>query len=120
MENRWSRRKDLLLDVAVYSSGQPLGFCHAINIGLGGLQMDVGSMSFTADTQLDLEFRLSRSGQELEFRVCAAVMHLSGNLIGVRFLKVKPDLFHTIHSQLYGTHTTDRPTPSPAHYTCLH
>lgn len=119
MENRWSRRKNLLLDVAVFSSGQPLGFCRAVNIGLGGLQMDVGAMSFSADTQLDLEFRLTEADQELEFRVCAVVMHLSGNLIGVRFLKIKPDLFHTIHGQLYGSRT-DRSTPTPVHYTCLH
>lgn len=120
MESRWSRRKCLLLDVAVFSHGQPVAYCKALDISLGGMQMDVGPMTFSPATHFDLEFRLTQQELAKEFRVKAVVTRCSGNVVGVNFLTVEPELFHAIHSHLYGF-PDGRWIPSgAARNSCLH
>ncbi|MEJ2181883.1 MAG: PilZ domain-containing protein, partial [Gammaproteobacteria bacterium] len=87
MEHRWSTRIPHSTQVTLYHKKLPVAVCTTHDIGLGGLFVTTGPLTYPLDTMLDVEIQLDNDGELKWFRLPASVVHDSENGLGMMFLE---------------------------------
>ena len=83
MENRYSRRVPLQMDVLLFHNNIPVIHCKTNNIGTDGMFINTGSLNYPTDTILKIEFSAeSKQGSEY-FSLPVMVVHQSKSGLGL-------------------------------------
>jgi len=83
MENRYSKRVPLQMDVLLFHDNIPVIHCKTNNIGTDGMFINTGSLNYPTDTILKIEFSSeSKQGAEY-FSLPAMVIHQSKYGLGL-------------------------------------
>ena len=97
MENRWSDRRDLSLEVDMYINDEQKLKCQSRNIGLGGAYLKVAS---TANVQKDANVRLvfyfSDGVEEIKHALSARVVRIVDGGVGLKFNEFDTGVFRTL------------------------
>lgn len=104
MEHRWSLRIPTTAKVIVYHHKIPVASCRANNIGLGGLFLEAGPMTYPRYTVLEAEFELNSKDQGCNrFRVPSRVVYSSEKGLGLMFLRSNFLLTRTVRNMFITT-----------------
>lgn len=60
VEQRWSQRRDVLLDVDVLENGEIIASCQSRDVGLGGVFIQTDAHNLVADCDYELCFSLGQ------------------------------------------------------------
>jgi hypothetical protein len=86
MENRWSIRKPVALDVELHYQGKPCERCKTRDIGLGGMFIEVAESVIPRYGKVELDVHVdSGAGKKKWHRFVATVVHSSLQGLGVMF-----------------------------------
>lgn len=100
MENRWSMRRPLALDVRLSYRGWEFRSCKTRDIGLGGLFVETGNVPLPKYAPVELIF--TRRGKRLKARrsIKARVVRVAETGVGLIFRDFDVDAFRTIQDIL--------------------
>jgi len=87
MENRWSARTPLSVKVTLYHQRIPVAICTANNIGLGGVFVTTGPLTFPRNTLLDVEFKPDGRSKLSGYRMSTCVAHIANDGLGLAFME---------------------------------
>lgn len=99
-EQRWSERKPLVLEVAIYHHGLLALTCRTRNIGLEGLFVELAGQRFAAHTAVEVGLPWNRAGREWQ-RIPALVVHNVPDGMGLMFCSFDHRLFQAIEHLVY-------------------
>ena len=86
MENRWSIRKPVALDVELYYQGKACACCKTRDIGLGGMFIEMAESMIPRYGKVELDVHVdSGGGNQRQHRFVATVVHSSVQGLGVMF-----------------------------------
>lgn len=97
MENRWSDRRELQLDVDVFRDGAKLCTCQSRDVGLGGafLDMQLGD-SLAEDENLELVFHLMSEQNPIKHNLHAKVVRVTNDGVGLKFHDFDTSVFRSL------------------------
>lgn len=84
MENRWSFRKPVEMDVDVYFGSQPPATGRTRDVGYGGMFIEAPDVSIPLRRRVEVVVKLPFEGKP-EYRFHASVVHSTGKGLGVSF-----------------------------------
>ena len=117
MEHRWSVRTPLSTQVTIYHNKLPVAVCTTKDIGLGGLFINSGPITYPVNTTLDLEFKLDSGEEFKQYRMLACVVYGSEKGLGLMFLEPNPEVIRTVRKMILDNahnHTQDIQSPEVA------
>lgn len=85
MENRWSIRKNLSLDVDILYQGQQYARCKTRDIGLGGMFIEVANSMIPRFGKVELHVQVDQEGIRAPHKFVASVVHTTNNGMGLMF-----------------------------------
>ncbi len=86
VDQRWSQRRPLMLEVELYSAGQRLASCMTRDVGLGGAYVEGSPDQVGHYSEVDLYFNLyGTKGVTSRYRLRARVVRKDDMGIGVAF-----------------------------------
>ncbi len=85
MENRWSIRKPVSLEVELYYQGKPCACCKTRDIGLGGMFLELRDSTIPRYGKVELDVEVECGGVRRQHRFTATVVHSSDQGLGVMF-----------------------------------
>ena len=98
MENRWSDRRDLNLEVDMFLNDEYKLSCQSHNIGLGGAYLKVTStVDIVKDSNVRLVFHLSDGFEETKHALTAQVVRIVDGGVGLKFSEFDTGVFRTLH-----------------------
>jgi hypothetical protein len=100
MEHRWSARLPTTTKVTIYHNRIPVVLCRANDIGMGGMFVETGPLSYPRNTTLEVEFELDTKLESKLFHVRACVVYGSEDGLGLVFLDSNSVLTRTIRQML--------------------
>jgi hypothetical protein len=102
MENRWSDRRELRLDVEVFREGTKICSCQSKDIGLGGAFLDFESAqslpqdAFGVDSNIDIVFHLISEQAPIKHNLHARIVRITENGIGLKFHEFDTGVFRSL------------------------
>lgn len=100
MEQRWSRRKPLDLEVRVNSEEGTL-CTRSRDVSLEGMFLRGTAKMVEGSAMVDLEFRLGKKSTAKLYRVKAYIVRYADDGVGVMFLEFVVDTFRYFERLLY-------------------
>ena len=113
MENRWSQRKAIKINVMLHHNGIPVAHCRCRDLGIEGVFVESGPLTYPKNTLLDLAF-LS-DANEITTRVKVMVIHSSGSGLGLRFTNFGMDGLRAVKKVYYRDETPNISPHSRSH-----
>jgi len=101
MEQRWSLRKPVTLEVKVVYKCHPVVLGRSINISLEGLFIETGIMILPVGSCIEVEFGLMADTQLEEVRMPSVVVHRNRVGCGIAFQTFNGKAFRVIEQLLY-------------------
>jgi hypothetical protein len=101
MEQRWSLRKPVTLEVKVVYKCHPVILGRSRNIGLEGLFIETGIMILPVGSSIEVEFGLMAGTQWEEYHMPAVVVHRNRDGCGIAFHTFNGKAFRVIEQFLY-------------------
>ena len=99
MENRWSDRRDLDLNVDVIQVNEKLLLCRCKDIGLGGTfieNIDEGSSDIAVNSDVELVFHIDNGNLDAKYYLHAKVIRVSESGIGLKFHGFDTSVFRSL------------------------
>lgn len=97
MENRWSDRRELQLDVDVFRDGAKVCSCQSRDVGLGGAFLDMQSSEPLAeDENLELVFHLMSETNPIKHNLHAKVVRVTNDGVGLKFHDFDTSVFRSL------------------------
>lgn len=97
MENRWSDRRELRLDVEVFRNGQKICSCQSRDVGLGGAFIDMPEAESVAqDDNLELVVHLLSGQTPIKHSLRARVVRVTGDGVGLKFHEFDTSVFRSL------------------------
>ena len=97
MENRWSDRRELQLDVDVFRDGAKVCSCQSRDVGLGGAFLDMQSSEPLAeDENLELVFHLMSEKNPIKHNLHAKVVRVTNDGVGLKFHDFDTSVFRSL------------------------
>ncbi|NOZ52342.1 MAG: PilZ domain-containing protein [Gammaproteobacteria bacterium] len=97
MENRWSDRRELRLDVDVIRQGEKIFSCLSHDVGLGGAFINFAtSRHVDKNAEVELVFHLMGNHQEVKHSLRARVVRITDNGIGLKFHEFDTCVFRSL------------------------
>ncbi|WP_455375679.1 PilZ domain-containing protein [Kaarinaea lacus] len=97
MENRWSDRRELQLDVEVFRDGTKVCSCQSRDVGLGGAFLDLDSShSLGEDENIELVFHLVTSQSPIKHNLHAKVVRITEEGVGLKFHDFDTGVFRSL------------------------
>lgn len=88
MERRQFARLPIALDVLLVFNGNPVLRGSTVNIGPGGMFVSTKSLSYSCNTQVEIEFSTGFSaGSEHTYRIPVTIAHSSTDGLGLSFVE---------------------------------
>ena len=98
MENRWSDRRDLKLEVDMFLDDEHMLSCQSRNVGLGGAYLNMTSTDdVVKDSNVRLVFHLSDGIEETKHALSARVVRIVDGGVGLKFNEFDTGVFRTLH-----------------------
>ena len=110
MENRWSVRTPLTSMVTLYHNKIPVAVCTAQDIGLGGIFINTGPITYPLNTPIDIEFELGRHDNHKWYRLPACVVHGAKDGMGLMFLEPNSEIKRIIRRMILDDALHNEPT----------
>jgi len=101
MEHRWSVRTPLSTKVTIYHNKIPVAVCTTKDIGLGGLFINSGPLTYPVNTTLDLEFKLDSGKEFKQYRIFSSVVYSSEKGLGLTFLESNQEVTRTVRKMIF-------------------
>lgn len=112
MEQRWSQRRKVTLDVDVLQvDGQRVASTRTRDVGLGGVFIEMADGRPAEHMELDLVFVLDRQGHATKHRLKARVVRTTADGVGLMFREFDTASFRALQEILRHT---------PAHESANH
>ena len=83
MENRYSKRVPIVMDVLLFHNNIPVIHCKTNNIGTDGMFINTDSLNYPTDTILKIEFSKTEKQPTEYFSLPAMVVHQSKSGLGL-------------------------------------
>jgi hypothetical protein len=97
MENRWSDRRELRLDVDVLRDGEKVCSCQSRDVGLGGTFLDLEpAHSMGQDENVELVFHLSSAEGQVKHSLNARIVRVTEEGIGLKFHEFDTSVFRSL------------------------
>ena len=102
MENRWSDRRELRLDVEVFRDGTKICSCQSKDVGLGGAFLDLESThssdqeALGRDENIELVFHLISGQTPVKHNLHARIVRITDNGIGLKFHEFDTGVFRSL------------------------
>ena len=97
MENRWSDRRELQLDVDVFRDGAKVCTCQSRDVGLGGAFLDLkSSHSLDEDQNIELVFHLISGQSPIKHNLHARVVRITSEGVGLKFHDFDTGVFRSL------------------------
>ncbi len=97
MENRWSDRRELRLDVDVFRDGEKLCSCQSRDVGLGGAFLDLDpNHPVGQDDNVDLVFHLATGEGPVKHSLRARIVRITEDGIGLKFHEFDTSVFRSL------------------------
>ena len=97
MENRWSDRRDLRLDVDVFRNGEKICSCQSRDVGLGGTFLDLNpAHSMGQDDNVELVFHLMSGQAPIKHSLHARVVRVTRDGVGLKFHEFDTGVFRSL------------------------
>ncbi|WP_455196410.1 PilZ domain-containing protein [Kaarinaea lacus] len=97
MENRWSDRRELRLDVDVFRNGEKLCSCQSRDVGLGGAFLDLEpAHSFGQDDNVELVFHLLSGDRHVKHSLRARIVRVTKEGVGLKFHEFDTSVFRSL------------------------
>lgn len=97
MENRWSDRRELQLDVEVFRDGTKICSCQSRDVGLGGAFLNLeSSNAFGEDDNIELVFHLISGQSPIKHNLHARVVRITNDGVGLKFHDFDTGVFRTL------------------------
>lgn len=121
MEHRWSARVPTTTKVIVFHNKIPVALCRTNVIGLGGMFIETGPITYSRNTKLEVEFELATDNGTRLFHLSVCVVRGLAEGMGLMFLDSNSELTQTIRKMLINgiSHSTPSqqiglaPIPAP-------
>ena len=108
MENRWSDRRELRLDVDVFRNGQKICSCQSRDVGLGGAFLDMEQAESVAqDDNLELVVHLLSGQTPIKHSLRARVVRVTDQGVGLKFHEFDTSVFRSLQ-EIMSYKTTDQ------------
>jgi len=97
MENRWSDRRELRLDVDVFRNGEKICTCQSRDVGLGGAFLDVNpANTMGQDDSVELVFHLMSGQTPIKHSLHARVVRIANDGVGLKFHEFDTGVFRSL------------------------
>ena len=97
MENRWSDRRELQLDVEVFRDGTKVCSCQSKDVGLGGAFLDMQSCeSLNEDENIELVFHLMTEHSPIKHNLHAKVVRITDSGVGLKYHEFDTSVFRSL------------------------
>ncbi len=103
MEQRWSQRRPVVLEVDVWHHGDVLGSCRTRDVGLGGVFLELSEGKPQKHMDVDLVFRLRGAEQYTKHRLRARVVRVNDDGVGLMFRDFDTSSFRALQEILRQT-----------------
>ena len=100
IERRWAKRTPVSLDVEVICQGKGAAACKALDIGLGGVFLEMGRDEVLPDSNVELMFLLGASSQRIKHKIKARVVRTSAQGMGLMFRDFDATAFRSLQEVL--------------------
>lgn len=101
MERRKFARLSVNMDVALISDHLPTAKGRTINIGPGGMFVQMIPLGYSCDTEIEIEFSTSNGADsERTYRMPATIIYTSAKGLGLRFLESETSDYQISHTLL--------------------
>lgn len=100
MEQRWSVRAPFVTQVILHHNALPVAVCKSSDIGLGGLFIQAGPLTYPRDSVLHIDIELDTELGPKRFLLETAVVFNSGAGMGLMFLESHSEISRTIRRLL--------------------
>jgi hypothetical protein len=97
MENRWSGRRQLRLNVDVFRNGQKVCSCTSRDVGLGGAFLDMEQThAMTQDDNIELVVHLLSGQTPIKHSLPARIVRVTGEGVGLKFQAFDTSVFRSL------------------------
>lgn len=103
MEQRWSTRSRIALDVDVFYEGAERKGCRTRDIGLGGVFLEIGKEAPPKDAMVELTFRLGKGTETSEHKIMAKVVRVTHDGVGLMFRDFDARAFRSLKELIHYT-----------------
>jgi hypothetical protein len=110
MENRWSDRRQLRLNVDVFRDGQKVCTCQSRDVGLGGAFLDMNeTAAMTPEDNIELVVHLLSGQTPIKHSLPARIVRVTDEGVGLKFHEFDTSVFRSLqeimsYKQLDQTH----------------
>lgn len=84
-DRRWSQRRQVGLEVDVFMDGAKFGTCQTLDVGLGGVFLQMADTRPARDVDVDLMFYVGKGVQGTKHRLRARAVRETGSGVGFMF-----------------------------------
>lgn len=84
-DRRWSQRRNVALDVDIFMDGAKFGTCQTLDVGLGGVFLQLSETRPARDVDVDLMFYVGKGQQATKHRLRARAVRDTGQGVGFMF-----------------------------------
>ncbi len=103
MEQRWSTRSRIALDVDLIFEGTERKGCRTRDIGLGGVFLEINKEAPSKDSMVELTFRLGKGAESAEHKIMAKVVRVSHDGVGLMFRDFDARAFRSLKELIHYT-----------------
>ncbi|HEY5603737.1 MAG TPA: PilZ domain-containing protein [Gammaproteobacteria bacterium] len=97
MENRWSDRRELRLDVDVFRNGEKLCSCQSRDVGLGGVFLNLQpAHPIGQDDTVELVFHLLSGDRPVKHSLRARIVRVTHEGVGLKFHEFDTGVFRSL------------------------
>ncbi len=100
MEQRWSPRTRVNLDVDLLIKGKEIGGCRTRDIGMGGAFVEVSNDFETEKAIVELVFKLGSGNQFTKHKIKAIIVRVVDDGIGLMFRDFDASAFRSLQEIL--------------------
>ena len=100
MEQRWSTRTPVKLDVDMAYDDKELEDCSTRDIGMGGVFLEAGSSLPSVDTMVELVFKVGPSDKRTKHKIKAKVVRVADDGVGLMFRDFDAGSFRALQEVL--------------------
>ncbi|HKJ21837.1 MAG TPA: PilZ domain-containing protein [Gammaproteobacteria bacterium] len=100
MEQRWSTRTPIRLDVDVVYADRDMEDCATRDIGMGGVFLEMTDRLPPVDTMVELTFKVGPTDRRTRHKLKAKVVRASGDGVGLMFRDFDAGSFRALQEVL--------------------
>jgi len=116
MEHRWRTRIPLSTRVTLYRNNKPIAKCMTKDIGIGGVFLESGSLSYVKNTILTVQLTLETEEGPEQFRLLVCIRHSTDTGVGLMFLADENNFSHHIRQLVLNGVTDNDQSRNIANY----